>query len=91
MSTATDTVKDDQAWIGTDEVKSLLGGISTTTLWRYRHDPFFADLRFPAPMQIGALNRWKRADVTAFRARMETSGGKFSRKAIAERTGLAAK
>jgi predicted DNA-binding transcriptional regulator AlpA len=52
--------------------KSMLGGISDMSLWRWLNDP---DLAFPRPVVIQRRRFWRKADVEAWIIQRSTSSG----------------
>lgn len=53
-----------------EAVRTLCGGISDMTLWRWLNTPA---LGFPRPVLINRIRYWKRAEVTAWLASREVA------------------
>ena len=51
---------DEPAILLSDNTAAALLGISRATLWRGSHDG-----RFPAPIRLGGLTRWRRDELVA--------------------------
>lgn len=53
----------EQKLIPASTVRTICGGVSDMTLWRWLKDP---DLAFPAPVYITKRRYWRESDVTAW-------------------------
>lgn len=53
----------DRTMLMAEAVRTLCGGISDMTLWRWLNDP---DLGFPRPVIINRLRYWRQAEVLAW-------------------------
>lgn len=56
-------VFDDARRIPSAAVRTICGGISYMTLWRWLNDPAMA---FPKPIKLGARRYWRQSEVVAW-------------------------
>jgi predicted DNA-binding transcriptional regulator AlpA len=60
----TNPSEDDQRRVTQPEAARLLGGVSSMTMWRWRHDP---EMQFPQALEINGRVYFRRAEIVNWR------------------------
>ena len=59
----TDEVSDHDL-IKSATMRAMVGGVSDMTIYRWLHDPHYADLEFPQAVYIAGRKYWRRVEIT---------------------------